>query len=51
MELRFDPILYSKLGNANFDSGHIKRLCGPQFPNPCSKSCVCVAYSYSSLPP
>jgi len=24
MELRFDPILYSKLGNENFDASHIK---------------------------
>jgi len=24
MELRFDPIFYSKLGNENSDPGHIK---------------------------
>jgi len=28
MELRFDAILYSKLGNKNSDAGHIKRSRG-----------------------
>jgi len=35
MQLRFDAILYSKLGNENFDAGHIKCLRGPQVPHPC----------------
>jgi len=34
MELRFDVILYSKLGNENSDSGHIKCSRGPQVPHP-----------------
>jgi len=29
MEIRFDVILYSKLGNENTDAGHIKCSCGP----------------------
>jgi len=37
MELRFDVILYSKLGNQNSDAGHIKRSGGPQVPHSCSK--------------
>ena len=34
MELRFDAILYSTLGNENFDAGHIKCLRGTQVPTP-----------------
>jgi len=41
MELRFDAILYSKLGNKNSDAGHIKRsrglARGPQVSYPCSE--------------
>jgi len=37
MKLRFDAILYSKLGNENLDSGHIKYSRGPQVPHPCSR--------------
>jgi len=40
MELRFDVIFYSKLGNKNSDAGHIKHSGGPQVPNPVSKSGV-----------
>jgi len=29
MELRFDAILHSKLGNENYDAGHIKCSRGP----------------------
>jgi len=29
MELRFDVILYSKLGNENYDASHINRSRGP----------------------
>jgi len=35
MELRFDAILYSKLGNKNSDAGHIKCSHRPQVPHPC----------------
>jgi len=31
-ELRFDVILYSKLGNENSDAGHSKRSREPQVP-------------------
>jgi len=34
MELRFDAILYSKLGNKNSDVGQCSRW--PQVPHPCS---------------
>jgi len=43
MELRFDAILYSKLGSENSDAGHIKcprgpilarRPAGHSYPNP-----------------
>jgi len=43
MELRFDAILYSKLGNKNYYAGYIKRSGGPHLargphvPHPCSK--------------
>jgi len=37
MELRFDAILYSKLGNETSDAGHIKFSRGPQVPHPCSR--------------
>jgi len=36
MELRFDAILYSTLGNENFDAGNIKCLRGTQVPLPWS---------------
>jgi len=42
MELRFDSILRSKLGNENSDAGHIKcsrgphLARGPQVPHTCS---------------
>jgi len=42
MELRFDAILYSNLGNENCNAGHIKCSRGPhltrgaQVPHPCS---------------
>jgi len=36
MELRFNVILYSKLGNGNADASRIKCSRGPQVPNPCS---------------
>jgi len=32
MELRFDTMLYSNLGNENSDAGHIKCSGGPQVP-------------------
>jgi len=35
MELRFDAMLYSNLGNENSDAGHIKRSREPQVPHPC----------------
>jgi len=41
MELCFDTILYSKLGNGNSDAGHINcsrwlhLACRPQVPYPC----------------
>jgi len=31
MELRFDAMLYSNLGNENFDAGHSKCSRGPHF--------------------
>jgi len=34
MELRFDAMLYSNLGNKNFDVGHIKCSRGTQVPTP-----------------
>jgi len=34
MELQFDAILYSKMGNENTDAGHIKWSCGLQVPHP-----------------
>jgi len=37
MELRFDAMLYSNMGNENSDAGHIKCSRWPQFPHPCSK--------------
>jgi len=37
MEHLFDAILYSKLGNENFDTGHFKCLHGPQVAHSCSK--------------
>jgi len=39
MELRFDAMLYSNVGNENSDAGHIKwsrgqhLTCGPQVPH------------------
>jgi len=36
MELRFDAMLYSYLGNENSDAGHIKYSRGPQVLHPCS---------------
>jgi len=42
MEIRFDALLYSKLGNENSDAGHINcsrelhLARGPQVPHPCS---------------
>ena len=33
MEIRFEAILYSELGNENSDAGHIKRPRGPQVPH------------------
>jgi len=35
MELRFDSMLYSNLGNENSDAGRIKCSRGPQVPQPC----------------
>jgi len=32
MELRFDAILFSKLGDENSDAGHVKCSRGPQVP-------------------
>jgi len=37
MELRFDAIMHSKLGNENSDADHIKCSRGPQVPHPCFK--------------
>jgi len=37
MELRFDAMLCSNLGNENSDAGHIKCSRGPQVPHPCSR--------------
>jgi len=34
MELRFEAMLCSKLGNENADADHIKCSRGPQVPNP-----------------
>jgi len=36
IELRFDAILYSNMGNENSVAGHIKYSRGPQVPHPCS---------------
>ena len=36
MELRFEAMLYSKLGNVNSVAGHIKCSRVPQVPHPCS---------------
>jgi len=38
MELRFDAILYYKLGNENSDTGHIKCPRGPQVHHPWIKT-------------
>jgi len=35
IELRFDAILYSTLGNQNSDAGRFKCSRGPQVPQPC----------------
>jgi len=45
MELRFDAILYSKLGKENSNAGHIKCSRGPQVPHPC-----CTWSSRSAVP-
>jgi len=51
MELRFDAMLYSNMGNENSDAGHIKcsrgpRLgLGPQVPHPWCKASVFIAWS------
>jgi len=43
MKLRFNVILYSNLGNGNYNAGHIKCPCrprlawGPQVPQPCHR--------------
>jgi len=37
MELRFDMILYSALGNENSDVGDTKCSCGPHVPYPCAR--------------
>jgi len=34
MELRFEAMLYSKLGDENSDVGHIKCSCGRRSPTP-----------------
>jgi len=34
MELRFDPMLYSNLGNEHYDAGHIKSSRGSQVLHP-----------------
>jgi len=34
MELRFDAMFCSKVGNENSDAGHIKCSRGPQVPHP-----------------
>jgi len=34
MDLRFDTMLYSNLGNKHFVAGHTKCSCGPQVPHP-----------------
>jgi len=46
VELRFDAMLYSNLGNKNSDTGHIKCLRGLQVPYPCAKQ-----LAVSVLPP
>jgi len=45
MELRFDAILYSKLGNENSDAGHIKRSHGLPVPHPCLKAMLLVRFT------
>ena len=37
IELCFDAILYSKVGNETSHAGHIKCPRGPQVPHPCFK--------------
>jgi len=43
MELRFDTMLYSNLGNQNYDAGHTKcsrgsnLASGPQVTHPCPR--------------
>jgi len=37
MAIRFDAILYFKLGNESSDAGHINCSRGPQVPYPCCR--------------
>jgi len=47
MELRFGVMLYSNLGNENFDAGHIKCPRGPQVSPPCFNTTCFMAEVYS----
>ena len=50
MELRFDPMLCSNLGNENYVAGHIKRSSGPQVPHPWFKPLKVASRHESSDP-
>ena len=45
IELHFDAVLYSNVGNENSDAGHITCLRGLQVPYPCSKARSRLAYN------
>jgi len=50
-KLRFDAILYYKLGSENSDEGHIKCSRGPQDSHPCLKLTDKLSYNFSLLAP
>jgi len=45
MELRFDAMLYSSLGNENSDADHIKRSLGPQVPHTWFSGCYIILFT------
>jgi len=49
MELHFDAMFYSNLGNENSDTGHIKCSRGPQVPHPWYKPTWLTAISSHCL--
>jgi len=54
MELRFEVMLYSNLGNEKSDAGHIKcsrglyLACGLQVPHPCITQTISYQWNYDS---